>query len=110
MARVRLILPSILAGGGERVREIEASTIKDVVDYVCSMRPGLRDRIVSPEGEINRYFNVYVNGVNVHFTGGLSTELKDGDEVSIIPALGGGLHPPGYDRGTAFSRIDTETF
>ncbi|MEN2974235.1 MAG: MoaD/ThiS family protein [Candidatus Caldarchaeales archaeon] len=87
---MRLVLPSIIAGGGDKVREIEASTLKDIVEYLCNLKPEVRDRIISPDGELNRSFNFYVNGVNAYFIKGVDTELKDGDEVSVIPALGGG--------------------
>ncbi|MCS7126133.1 MAG: MoaD/ThiS family protein [Aigarchaeota archaeon] len=90
MPKVRLVLPSILAGGGDRVREINASILKDIIDYICDLKPEIRDRLISPDGELNRSFNFYVNGVNAYFLKGIETELKDGDEVSVIPALGGG--------------------
>lgn len=90
MPKVKLVFPSILACSGDKVREIEASTIRDVVEYLCSLRPDIKSRIISHDGEINRFLNFYVNGVNAYFIKGVETELKDGDEVSVIPALGGG--------------------
>lgn len=90
MPRVKLVLPSVLAEGRDRVRELEASTLRDIVDYLCRMKPELKDRIVSPDGELNRFFNFYVNGVNAYLLNGVKTLLKDGDEISIIPAIGGG--------------------
>jgi len=90
LPRVKLVLPSVLAEGSERVKELEASTLKDIIEYLCRIRPGLKDRIISPEGELNRFFNFYVNGVNAYLLDGVRTLLKDGDEVSVIPALGGG--------------------
>ncbi len=69
---------------------LEASTLRDVIEYLCKIKPELRDRIISPNGELNRFFNFYVNGVNAYFINGADTLLKDGDEVSVIPALGGG--------------------
>lgn len=90
LPRVKLVLPSVLAEDKIRVRELEASTLGDVIEHLCTTRPELRDRIVSPSGELNRFFNFYVNGVNAYFLNGVNTVLKDGDEVSVIPALGGG--------------------
>ena len=52
--------------------------------------PGLKDRICDEGGEIRRFVNVFVNGEDVRFLAGLSTDLKTGDEVSIVPAVAGG--------------------
>ncbi len=52
--------------------------------------PGMRDRLLDEGGEIRRFVNIFVNGDDVRFLSGLKTELKDGDEVSIVPAVAGG--------------------
>ena len=52
--------------------------------------PGLKDRICDETGEIRRFVNIYVNGEDVRFLQGLQTNVKAGDEVSIIPAVAGG--------------------
>lgn len=52
--------------------------------------PGIRDRIMDETGQLRRFVNVYVNGDDVRFIDGLGTGLKDGDEVSIVPAVAGG--------------------
>ena len=53
--------------------------------------PGLRERLVEESGELRRFINVYVNQEDVRFLSGGETALKDGDEVSIVPAIAGGL-------------------
>lgn len=52
--------------------------------------PGVRERVMDESGEIRRFVNVYINGDDVRFIQGLSSPLKDGDEVSIVPAVAGG--------------------
>jgi molybdopterin synthase sulfur carrier subunit len=51
---------------------------------------GLKERLCDESGEIRRFVNIYVNGEDVRFLQGLATPLKDGDEVSIVPAVAGG--------------------
>lgn len=52
--------------------------------------PGFRERMMDDGGQLRRFVNVYVNGDDVRFIEGLATPLKDGDEVSIVPAVAGG--------------------
>lgn len=52
--------------------------------------PGIRDRVMDEGGQMRRFVNIYINGEDVRFSDGLGTALKDGDEVSIVPAVAGG--------------------
>jgi molybdopterin synthase sulfur carrier subunit len=52
--------------------------------------PGLKERLCDEQGELRRFVNVYINGEDVRFLSGLRTALKQGDEVSIVPAVAGG--------------------
>lgn len=52
--------------------------------------PGIRDRVMDEAGQLRRFVNIYVNGDDVRFIDGLGTPLKDGDEISIVPAVAGG--------------------
>jgi sulfur-carrier protein len=52
--------------------------------------PGIRERLMDEGGQLRRFVNIYVNGDDVRFIDGLTTKLKDGDEVSIVPAVAGG--------------------
>lgn len=91
MPQVKLILPKIITKDDNR-REIklEASSLKDVVDYLIANRPDLRSKILDSNGELKNVFNFYVNGKNAMLLKGLSTPLKDGDEISVIPSVIGG--------------------
>jgi molybdopterin synthase sulfur carrier subunit len=52
--------------------------------------PGLKDRLCDDKGELRRFVNIYVNEEDIRFLKGKDTSLKDGDEVSIVPAIAGG--------------------
>ena len=68
----------------------DGSTLMACIDSLEQQYPGLKDRLCDEAGELRRFVNVYVNGEDVRFQGGLETALKAGDEVSIVPAVAGG--------------------
>jgi molybdopterin synthase sulfur carrier subunit len=66
---------------------------KDVAELIEDLErqfPGLRERLVEESGEVRRFINIYVNQEDLRFLSGKETAVKDGDEVSIVPALAGG--------------------
>jgi molybdopterin synthase sulfur carrier subunit len=67
------------------------STIQDIIDSLEKEYPGLKERICDEKGELRRFVNVYLNDEDIRFAQGKSTPVKDGDEVSVIPAIAGGL-------------------
>lgn len=78
-----------LTGGADEV-SIEASNISELIDNLEAAHPGLKERLCDENGEIRRFVNVYLNDEDVRFLDGRNTALKDGDEVSIVPAIAGG--------------------
>lgn len=90
---IELRIPTILRTytGGEKAVSGSGGTLAEVLDDVDSRHIGLKARIVEgdPE-ELRRFVNVYVNDEDVRFTGGLKTELKDGDTIVVLPAVAGG--------------------
>ena len=68
----------------------EGETLGAIINGLESSYPGLKSRICEDNGEIRRFVNVYINGEDVRFLQGLQSELKPGDEVSIVPAVAGG--------------------
>jgi len=88
---VKLILPRILSlPNGERELVVEASKLEDVIEYLVSIIPELRARLLDQDGRLKSVFSIYVNGKNAALLKGLETELKAGDEVSLIPSVVGG--------------------
>ena len=68
----------------------DGGTLIACIDGLEASFPGLKERLLDETGELRRFVNVYVNGEDVRFQDGVSTPLKAGDEVSIVPAVAGG--------------------
>jgi MoaD family protein len=85
-------IPTILRSytGGEKSVEGAGDTLGALFDNLDATHPGLKGRLVTDEGGLHRFVNVYVNDEDVRFTGSLDTVLKDGDSVTILPAVAGG--------------------
>ena len=77
-----------LTGGKDEV-ECKAGTVMDIVKDLDGRFPGIGERI-SEAGKIRRFVNIYVNEEDIRFLKAEQTEVKDGDEVSIVPAIAGG--------------------
>jgi molybdopterin synthase sulfur carrier subunit len=78
-----------LTNGTDRV-EVEGDTLTAVIDALDANFAGIKARICDENGDLRHFVNVYLNGEDVRYEDGLSTATKDGDEVSIVPAVAGG--------------------
>lgn len=89
---VNVRIPSPLRGltNNLDIVAMEGGTLGECIDGLEAAYPGLKDRICDETGEIRRFVNIYVNGEDVRFLDGLASTLKQGDEVSIVPAVAGG--------------------
>ena len=89
---VKVSIPTILRShtGGEKSVEASGSTLAEVINDLDSKHGGLKDRLVN-EGSLHRFVNVYVNDEVVRFSGGLDADVSDGDSVTILPAVAGGM-------------------
>ncbi len=75
----------------QHVVDAEGGTVGELVESLEGSYPGMRERLLEDgSGELRRFVNVYVNGEDVRFLDGLATQLGEGDEVSIVPAVAGG--------------------
>ena len=72
------------------VVEVAAGTIGSAIVELQTKFPGIKDRLMDETGQVRRFVNVYVNEEDIRFLKNQDTPLKDGDEVSIIPAIAGG--------------------
>lgn len=70
--------------------EVSPGTVAGAIAEMQARFPGIRERLVDEAGEVRRFVNVYVNEEDIRFLQNQATPLKDGDEVSIIPAIAGG--------------------
>ena len=89
---IEVRIPTILRTytGGEKAVQGNGSTLTALLDDLDSRHSGLRGRLVTEQGSLHRFVNVYVNDEDVRFLGGLDTELSDGDSVTVLPAVAGG--------------------
>ncbi len=74
---------------GEASAEVEAATVGEALDALYAQHGELKARIADDNG-LRRFVNVYVGGEDIRFLQGLETAVKDGDEVTILPAVAGG--------------------
>ena len=65
-------------------------TINEIVENLEKQYPGLKERLCDERGELRRFVNIYLNDEDIRFAQGKATAVKDGDEISIIPAIAGG--------------------
>jgi molybdopterin synthase sulfur carrier subunit len=90
MATVKL--PTILRkqANGEAQVEADGTTLRDLLNDLETKYPGITKNIVSDEGGLHRFINVYVNDEDVRYLGSLETNVSESDTVSILPAVAGG--------------------
>jgi sulfur-carrier protein len=79
---------------GEAEVSVAGATVGDVLRALAERYPQTRDQLFSPEGELNRYVNVYLNDEDVRVLDGLDTGASDADTVVILPAMAGGTAAP----------------
>ncbi len=87
---VRIPTPLQKLVGDKAEVQAEGATLRDVVNNLAAQNDEIKTRLLDESGELRRFVNVYVNEEDVRFLQKLDTPLKDGDEVSIVPAIAGG--------------------
>lgn len=88
---VKVRIPSQLRQltGGEGMVEIDAGTVGGIIMELENAHPGVSERLLDG-GELRRFINIYVDGDDIRFAEGLDTQVADGAEISIVPAVAGG--------------------
>lgn len=89
---INVRIPQPLRGLTANASTVQSSgpSLADCITQLEQDYPGMKERLMDEQGQLRRFVNVYVNGDDVRFIDGLQTPLKDGDEVSIVPAVAGG--------------------
>jgi sulfur-carrier protein len=89
---IKVRIPTPLRPLTKNQGEVEANgaNIAEIIENLNSSYSGLKDRLCDEKGELRRFVNIYVNEEDIRFLKGRDTVLKDGDEVSIVPAIAGG--------------------
>jgi molybdopterin synthase sulfur carrier subunit len=85
-------IPSVLRAsvGGAKALDLDGDSIRAVVDELVAQHPSLGSQLLTEDGDLNRFVNVYVNGQDVRYLAGLDTPVAPSDEVRLLPAMAGG--------------------
>lgn len=86
---VRIPTPLRTLTGGEEQIQASGTDVKAVIESLEAKHPGMRDRLLDEKG-VRRFINIYLGDEDIRFLDGLGTPVKDGDELSIVPAIAGG--------------------
>jgi len=76
--------------GGEATAQVEPGTLASMIDELGSRFPGLKEQLMTDQGEIHRFVNVYVNDEDARYLGKLEAPITEGDTVSLLPSVAGG--------------------
>ena len=88
--KVRIPTPLMKLTDNKSEVTAEGSTISDIFNDLEAQFSGIKDRICEENGSPRRFINIYVNEEDIRFLDGEQTAVKEGDEISIIPAIAGG--------------------
>ena len=91
MATVRIPAQLRSLTGGDRVLDLQGSTVAELIEHLESKHPGFKERLIDPSGEPSSFVGIYVGGEDIRFLSGLDTEITADTEVSIVPAASGGV-------------------
>jgi molybdopterin converting factor small subunit len=85
-------IPQVLRAsvGGVKTIDVDGASVGDLINALVDRHPSLHDQLLAPDGQLNRFVNVYVNGQDVRYLDGLQTPVGARDEVRLLPAMAGG--------------------
>jgi molybdopterin synthase sulfur carrier subunit len=87
---VRIPTPLLSLTNGQREVEAQGRNILELIEDLERRYPGLKERLCDEQGNLRRFINFFVNDEDIRFLENEKTSLKDGDVVSIVPAIAGG--------------------
>ena len=96
--KVAAVLQKVI--GGVKAVQTEGNTVSDLLNNLDHRYPGFKSQVITDDGQLHRFVNIYINDEDIRYLGQLETPVKDGDVVSILPALAGG----GTSCSVAFGR------
>lgn len=74
----------------EATVELQPGTLMDLIDQLDGRYPGLKEQLLTDDGELHRFVNVYVNDEDARYLGKLETPVNEGDKVALLPSVAGG--------------------
>ncbi len=89
-AIVKIPTPLRSLTGGAKEVSANGVTVAEIIDDLEQKHPGLKERLCDENGDLRRFVNVFVGGEDIRFLDGLATEVRDGGDISIVPAVAGG--------------------
>ncbi len=88
---VRIPTPLRSFTGGKSEVETDGASVSAVIDDLESKCPGIKEKLFDESGSIRKFLNVYLNDEDIRFMDSIDTEVKDGDSISLVPAIAGGI-------------------
>ena len=90
-ATVKIPTPLRKLTNNETSVDAVGKTIEQIVESLDSAYPGMRERLIDDNGDLRHFVNIYLNGEDIRYIDGLKSTVSDNDELSIVPAVAGGL-------------------
>jgi molybdopterin converting factor small subunit len=92
LVSVDVRLPTVLrpAAGGAATVAANGATVGDILDSLVAQHPALRDQVLTPEGELHRHLNVFLNDDDIRYLGRRDARVAPGDSLTLMPAVAGG--------------------
>ena len=90
-ATVKIPTPLRKLTNNETSVDAVGKTIEQIVESLDSTYPGMRERLIDDNGDLRHFVNIYLNGEDIRYIDGLKSPVSDNDELSIVPAVAGGL-------------------
>lgn len=90
-ATVKIPTPLRKLTNNETSVDADGTTVGQIVESLESTYPGMRERLIDDNGDLRHFVNIYLNGEDIRYIDGLKSSVSDNDELSIVPAVAGGL-------------------
>jgi molybdopterin synthase sulfur carrier subunit len=90
-ATVKIPTPLRKLTNNETSVDADGTTVEQIVESLESTYPGMRERLIEDNGDLRHFVNIYLNGEDIRYIDGLKSSVSDNDELSIVPAVAGGL-------------------
>jgi molybdopterin synthase sulfur carrier subunit len=91
MTQFRIPGPLRRLSDGQVTVDVEAHDVASAITALDQRYPGFRDRLLDEKGELRQFVNLYLNDEDVRLGSGLNAKVAEGDEISIVPAVAGGI-------------------
>jgi molybdopterin synthase sulfur carrier subunit len=91
MITVRIPTPLRKYTDGKEQVQVQGSTVRAVIDELDKAHPGIKERLCDEKGALRRFVNVYYKDEDIRFLDNIETKLDDGSELSVVPAIAGGV-------------------